>query len=558
VFDLGGYPLLDPDEGRNAEVAREMARTDDYVVPRLNGLPYLDKPVLYYAAAAASIELLGPTETAARIPSLLFTVATVVLVGWFATRLYGPDGGAVAAAAAASTPFALAYARTVIFDSALTFFVVLALIGFYCAIEGRAAHRARGTEHGARDTSPPRAMGPRARINPAWAWTSLAWAAMALGVLTKGPVALAVPLLVALPYAGWRRAWRAVADATSVLLFAALLGPWLLAMSREVPGFLQYALVTETALRLTTHQLQRVEPFWYFLAIFPAAALPWSVVAVAAWRGRPDPRAVFLLLWIAVPLLFFTLSQSKRPQYVLPLVHAVALLVAGHWARAARGAPGARAGAVALAVLGAGLLVGHRLIAGAVDATAAIAAEIPATAWGLGAACVAGAALAWLGAVRRREVALLGLVLPVAAIPFVSRGLMDEIGRERSAAELAAAVERVLDSDAEVVGVAAFPLSLPFYLQRPLVLATDDGAELTSNYLIRHLDQWRRAPGTPLRPLAWWMDALVTCGRRRVFVVRSEDAGVRRVLEGVVPLLVDTGRYAAYGPCGAGGFARAG
>lgn len=558
VFDLGGYPLLDPDEGRNAEVAREMASTGDYVVPRLNGLPYLDKPVLFFAAAAASMELLGPTETAARLPSLLFTLATVALVGWFATRLYGREAGIVAAGATASTPFALAYARTVIFDAALTFWVVLALVGFYFAIEGRASDRARGARRAAPTSTPPSPAMSLGRLAQPWVYTSLAWGAMALGVLTKGPVALAIPLLVAVPYAGWRRAWWALADATSVLLFVALVGPWLYAMSSEVPGFLRYALVTETALRLTTDELHRVEPFWYFLAIFPLAAFPWTVVAAGTWRGRPDARAVFFLLWILVPLLLFTLSQSKRPQYVLPLVPAVGLLVAGQWVRETRGALGARLGGGALLALAAVLLTGPGLIAGAVDATTAIAVEIPATAAKLGAACAVGGTLAWFGAARRREVALLGLAVPVAAIPFVSRGLMDEIGRERSGAELAAAVQPVVERDMEVVAVEAFPLSLPFYLRRTLVLATHDGAELTSNYLVRHLDRWRRIPGSPLRPRTWWIDAVVTCGRRRVFVVRSDDATSRRILDAAVPLLGDTGRYAAYGPCGVGGFARAG
>src|SRR5881275_3697826 len=91
AFNLGGFPLFDPDEGRNAEVGREMAATNDYVMPRLDGLPYLDKPIVYFAAEAAVMEVLGPTEVAARLPAFLFTLAGAAFLWWFARRIWGSE-----------------------------------------------------------------------------------------------------------------------------------------------------------------------------------------------------------------------------------------------------------------------------------------------------------------------------------------------------------------------------------------------------------------------------------------------------------------------------------
>src|SRR3989442_15369303 len=109
---LGGYPLLDADEGRNGEVAREMAATNDYVMPRLDGLPYLDKPIVYFAAEAAAMEVVGPTEFAARFPAWLFTIATALVVAWLASRV-GIDPP-VAAIIFLATPLTFAFARPVL------------------------------------------------------------------------------------------------------------------------------------------------------------------------------------------------------------------------------------------------------------------------------------------------------------------------------------------------------------------------------------------------------------------------------------------------------------
>src|SRR6266852_3638 len=191
-WQLGGYPLLDADEGRNGEVGREMAATNDYVMPRLDGLPYLDKPIVYFAAEAAAMEVAGPTEFGARFPSWLFTIATALLLAWFARRV-GIDAP-LTAIIFLSMPLTIAFARTVIFDGALSFFITLALIAFYLE----------------RPT--------------------LAWAAMAFGVITKGPVALAVPMLVAIPYAIWRRKMRHLASIAGLVVFVLIIAPWVWAV----------------------------------------------------------------------------------------------------------------------------------------------------------------------------------------------------------------------------------------------------------------------------------------------------------------------------------------
>ncbi|MFQ5703278.1 MAG: phospholipid carrier-dependent glycosyltransferase [Gemmatimonadales bacterium] len=539
AYDIGGYPLLDPDEGRNAEVAREMASTNNFIVPHLNGVPYVDKPMLFFGAVAAVMKVLGPTVTAARLPSLVFTLLTLAVVFWFGRRTFGAGAAWIATIASAATPFTLAYSRTVIFDSTLTFFVVVAIVGFFMAIDSGARIPAK----------PPHETGAD------W-WMSLTWVAMACGVLTKGPIALAVPLMIAIPYAAWRRGWRSLGDTLSILLFVALVLPWVLAMSREVPGFVHYVLWTETIARLTTGELHRTGPLWYFLVILPAATLPWSLILLGGmWRARPwrrpddtvDKSVIYLLLWIIVPLAFFSLSQSKRPQYVLPLVPAVGLLLGALWTRWRTRLYGARTAAVAMAVLGVALLTAHGSIANLLAASPGIAAAVPAAAAIIGIGCIVGGVLAYVG-VGNSDLLLLGFAIPIIAIPVSARTLMDEIGRTRSAAEISAALLPEMSDDVQVVGVHAFPPSLPFYLNRPLILSTKDGAELTSNYIVRHYDEWSGT--TWLRDAGWWRQALIRCVRPRVFIVRSNDRDARELLDQQLNLVIDTGKYAAYGPCG--------
>ena len=521
---LGAAPVLDPDEGRNAEVGREMAETNDYVVPHLDGLPYLDKPVIYFAAEAAAMEVLGPTELAARLPAYLFTLATAAIVFWFARKLWGIGEACVATIAFLSMPLTIAFARTVIFDSALSFFIVVAIVSFYFAVEadvGPTLSRTRPTGESALP------------------WSALAWLSIALGVLTKGPVAIALPLFVALPYAIWRKRGSKIWSIAGLILFVAIITPWVAAVQKVVPDFLHYALVTETAQRLTTGALKRTGPPWYFIPYLIGGGLPWSIVAIANWRRTRDRETVFLLLWILIPFVFFSISQSKRPQYILPVMPGLALLVA----RDLR----LRAAAIVLAVFGAILIAAPLVPEFTRKMDPGIVIPAKEAAYVLGALLLAGGLVAAL--IKRREIAVIALSLPILAIPLVTTPLMKSLGERRSAKSFVAQLAPYVTPHVKVVGVEAFTGSMAFYLRQPIVVASDNGEEFTSNYVIRHYPQFSAAPASPLKPTRWLRETLDGCCAVRLYVVRDKDAKSRAMLESRGARVIATGpHYVAYEP----------
>jgi 4-amino-4-deoxy-L-arabinose transferase-like glycosyltransferase len=544
--NLGGYPLLDADEGRNGEVGREMAATNDYVMPRFDGLPYVDKPIVYFAAEAAAMEVLGPTETAARLPALLFTLLTAALVAWFARRVWDEEAAFASAVAMLSMPLVLAFSRTVIFDSALTLFITLAMVAFWFAVEGSAGNarhpeRSEGSQVTEMAAEIPRSARDdggragqergRARKGKPRLWATVAWLAIALGVITKGPVAIALPLMVAIPYAIKRRRFGALWSWGGLVAFVAVIAPWVWGVTQVVPDFLHYVLVTETAQRLATKALKRTGPPWYFIPYVVGGALPW--IFLAAFRKREkDGRNIelYLLLWVLVPFVFFSISQSKRPQYVLPLMPAIALL-------ASRATRGVRVAAVAFLTLGVALL-------GALE-FAKLRGEYVAPA--KSAAIVLGVAFLLAGIValvsKRRDVAFVALSLPALLIPIAANPLLNAIAERRSTKSLVMKLMPYVTTDTEVTGVEAFTGSMAFYLRRPIVIYTPDAEETTSNYLIRHYGTFAGAAGSPIRPMTELPRALAERGRARVWLVREGDAANRKLVESSGASLVAEGAH---------------
>lgn len=526
-WNLGGYQLLDPDEGRNAEIAREMAETNDYLLPQLNGLPYLDKPVVYFAAAAAAMEVFGPHEMAARLPALVATLATILLVVWFARRRWGGEAGWLAGIALATMPLALAYARTTIFDSTLSLFTTLAILAFFLE-------------------------------RPA-----IAWAAVGAGALTKGPVAILIVLATIIPYRaltgqrvrqlfGWR----------GMLAFAAVALPWFFFVTRRIPDFPHYVFVRETFERVMTPSFHRTGPWWYYLPILPVAAFPWTVPALArlgggrlrmTWSTRAVNAAarepLLLACWILGPLLFFSLNQSKLPQYILPLLPAFALaagrnLVTGRMATAGWRTYLAIAGAIVVV-----LLAVERFVPLPITMTEGQRLAIPPTAVALAGALTASALVVWVAA-RRGSVAVAaaGFALVVLTVPFVAQRLLRAVGEDRSAALLADAVR----GRGEVLLIGTWRPSLPFYLGRRLRIATATGKELTSNWIADHVEEYRAVPDTPILAPDGWRAVLTACPVPTVFIAARSDSTTRAALS-TLPLLFEDVRNAAFGPCAPGG-----
>lgn len=315
LLPLGARPLLLPDEFRYAEVAREMLASGDWVVPRLDGVLYFEKPVLGYWWIAASEAVLGPSRFAVRLPAALAVGGTALLAALLARGGGTPAYSSwLAAAVFLSSLLPIAAGTTAVLDGPFTLFLSASLVAFFLA------------------TQAPR--GSRRRV------LLLAGSGFAVGLafLTKGFLAVVLPSLVAGGYLLWQRRWRELVGLALLPAAAALavVLPWSLAVHRQAPDFWRFFFWHEHVQRfLEDNPGQHPEPWWFFLAAGPILLLPWAPLlpaAVLRLRESMEPPlrelVRFCTVWsIAVPV-FFSLSSGKLATYVLPAFPAVAVLVA--------------------------------------------------------------------------------------------------------------------------------------------------------------------------------------------------------------------------------------
>ena len=313
--NIGYRTLSEPDEGRYAEIPREMLASGDWVIPHLNGIPYLEKPPLQYWATAAAYSVFGAEPWVSRLWASTLGLLGVVATFLTARTLWTTRAGEFAALMVASCPLYFVVAHINTLDIGLSFLMNAGLSCFLVA---------------QRSTLP--------TLRRRWMWAC--WLALALGFLQKGLVAIALPGITLVAYSliyRDRQLWRQIHWGAGLGILAAVCLPWVVMAALRNPDFLQFFFVHEHFARFTTTVHRRAEPWWYFIAILCIGVLPWVGAMLQSVFNRPPSarshpvnEVGLLLIWVATMLLFFSLSGSKLAPYVVPAVPPLALL-AGRW-----------------------------------------------------------------------------------------------------------------------------------------------------------------------------------------------------------------------------------
>lgn len=481
--------LFHPDEGRYAEIPREMAAGGDWVVPHLNGLPYLEKPPLQYWASAAIFSVVGEDEWTARLWPALTGLAGVLAVWFTGVRLFGRRTGLAAALLAASTFEYVVMSQVLTLDMGLTFFLSAAVFCFLLAQRGCLTE-------------------PRQR-----AWMVGAWALMGLAVLSKGLIGVALPALALAAYVAVERDFAVLRRLHPVVGMAVLVAvtlPWFVAVQARVPEFFDFFVLREHFARYALPDHHRPGPWYYFAGMFALSALPWTLLVLRAWRrafapapARPFDAGRFLALYALVVLVFFSLSESKLPAYILPMFPALALLGGREMVRG-----GARAARGAIASLAAFALV-LAVAAGVAPGWARVSEQAPYLlqyrAWALAAAALAGAA-ALLAHRQLRARLRLRALATVALAAFGAHLLLvngaqvfaDRFSTERLVLAAQWRWGGALDRTVPFYSVELYDQTLPVHLGRTLTLVAfrdelDLGLRLRPSGGLSDLDAFRRA-----------------------------------------------------------------
>src|SRR5450830_2148740 len=311
LLPLGLHGLWIPDETRYAQVSQEMLMSGNWAAPHFMGVRYFEKPAAGYWLIALGQAVFGQNLFGVRIASALTSALSVLLAYLIARRMWNdPRKSFACALLYLSFGLVAGQAGYSNLDPQFTFWVNLSLVALWFALDSRT---------------------PRARLG-AWAALGLA---CAMGFMTKGFLALLLPVLIALPYMLWQRRLGELLryGPIAVVVAAVVCLPWVLAIHYQEPDFWRFFFWHEHIRRFAAEDAQHTRPWWFYLPMLVVSSLPWAallpVTLKDAWRTKGQRITVFLLLWLLLPLAFFSLSRGKLPTYIMPCLMPLALLM-GH------------------------------------------------------------------------------------------------------------------------------------------------------------------------------------------------------------------------------------
>ncbi|MCL1126928.1 lipid IV(A) 4-amino-4-deoxy-L-arabinosyltransferase [Shewanella surugensis] len=308
ILPLGLRELWSPDELRHAEIAREMVQSSDWIVPRFNNIRYFEKPIMGHWMNASAQVLFGENNFSVRAASALSTLGTALclflLVNHFANRKH-----ALVTIAIFLSLFLVTNLGTYsLVDSMLNFWLTAAFCGFYFATQSKS-------------------------FNARLLYYTLAGFFCALALLTKGFLALALPVIVILPFMLWQQQFMQILRWGGWVIFIAIITslPWALAIHQAEPGFWHYFFWVEHIQRFSANEAQHHAPVWYYLPYLLLASLPWLFLAPSAFKHLHNqwtqPLVRFALLWALLPFLFFSAANGKLVTYILPCMPPLAILL---------------------------------------------------------------------------------------------------------------------------------------------------------------------------------------------------------------------------------------
>lgn len=483
-YGAGQFGLIGADEPRYAQVAREMLERHDWITPTLGGHAWLEKPPLYYWQAMLAYSVLGVSDVSARVPAAIDATLLVIAVYLFFRR-FRRGVEVDAALVTASCAGVVGYARAASMDMALAAAFAIGMLTWW-------AWRESGKR----------------------VYLALFYLCMALGMLAKGPVAPFLAAVVIVLFAAAARELRLIVRTLwlpGILLFCVIALPWYFAVQMRNPQFFREFILEHNLARFASDLYHHREPFWYYLPVTAVALAPWTVFVIAAvvesvqvwWAGRksvasdPDFELQFCLFaccWLIAPVVFFSISQSKLPGYILPAVPAGAVLLAGYlWRHLEREETVSKGLAIAHALVAAAPIVPaalisyvvtqHRLPAGRPLFVALTVAFVIS-------AAIAATLLSRLRLGMLRFVTLIPVVLSVAAV--LKLGTIS-IDQTLSARPLAAEIAGV---ETHQLPLAAYGISremeygLTFYRNR-MTMRYESGAVPAEEHLLVAPAAWK-------------------------------------------------------------------